>query len=56
MATKKPTKTRKRGKTLGRSKSLKKVKTLTTTQSLVSWGDIKGGSTDDKHKDWIEVS
>jgi hypothetical protein len=20
------------------------------------WGDIKGGSTDDKHKDWSEVS
>jgi hypothetical protein len=20
------------------------------------WGDIKGGSTDDKHKDWSEVA
>jgi hypothetical protein len=21
-----------------------------------AWGDIKGGSTDDKHKDWSEVT
>lgn len=23
---------------------------------FISWGDIKGGSTDDKHKDWSEIS
>jgi len=23
---------------------------------FISWGDIKGGSTDDKHKDWSEVT
>ncbi len=22
---------------------------------FISWGDIKGGSTDDKHKDWSEI-
>ena len=22
---------------------------------FINWGDIKGGSTDDKHKDWSEV-
>ena len=21
----------------------------------INWGDIKGESTDDKHKDWIEI-
>jgi len=24
-------------------------------QEQISGGDIKGGSTDDKHKDWIEI-
>ena len=33
---------------------LKPVKNLTTTQSLLSTAGIKGGSTDDKHKDWID--
>lgn len=26
-----------------------------TATTTVAWGDIKGGSTDDKHKDWSEV-
>jgi hypothetical protein len=24
-------------------------------EAVGAWGDIKGGSTDDKHKDWSEV-
>jgi hypothetical protein len=29
---------------------------LTAAPCHAAWGDIKGGSTDDKHKDWSEVS
>jgi type VI secretion system secreted protein Hcp len=29
---------------------------MASLNGFVSWGDIKGGSTDDKHKDWSEIT
>ena len=29
---------------------------MATLSGFINWGDIKGGSTDDKHKDWSEVT
>ena len=29
---------------------------MPSLNGFISWGDIKGGSTDDKHKDWSEIS
>jgi type VI secretion system Hcp family effector len=29
---------------------------VSNTNGFINWGDIKGGSKDDKHKDWSEIS